>query len=104
MELNEYQQCALRTWIGKEKFVRSFLGVCGEAGELSENLNKYLREDYDEAELKRRAFKELGDVLYYLSVTAHELGFSLEEIAAANVEKLAKRMAEGKIRGDGSDR
>jgi len=104
MKLNEYQQAALRTWIGKEKLVRSFLGVCGEAGELSENLNKFLREDYDEAELKRRAFKELGDVLYYLSVTAHELGFSLEEIAAANVDKLAKRMEKGLIRGDGSDR
>ena len=35
--------------------------------------------------------KELGDVLWYLNTLALSLGFTLEEIACLNVEKLQKR-------------
>jgi NTP pyrophosphatase (non-canonical NTP hydrolase) len=104
MQMSEYQKKCLNTWIGDHKFVRSFLGVCGEAGELSESINKHLRGDFDADELKRRATKELGDVLYYTAVTAHELGINLDDVAEQNIAKLAKRMAEGKIRGDGDNR
>ncbi|MBF0483322.1 MAG: nucleoside triphosphate pyrophosphohydrolase family protein [Candidatus Omnitrophica bacterium] len=104
MELNEYQKKCLNTWIGGEKLIRSFLGVCGEAGELSEGAKKYLRGDFDVEELKKRSIGELGDVLYYVSVCAHELGLTLEEVGKFNNEKLAKRFAEGKIRGDGDKR
>ena len=34
---------------------------------------------------------ELGDVLWYISACADELGLTLAEVAAYNVDKLAKR-------------
>ncbi len=104
MELSEYQKKCLNTWHGDQKLIRAFFGLTGEAGELSERIKKYLRGDYDIEELKKRAFKELGDLLYYTAVAAYELGLDLNEIGAFNIEKLAKRQAEGKIKGDGDDR
>ena len=47
---------------------------------------------------------EMGDVLWYLSVLAHRLGLTLEVVAELNVQKLAKRKAEGKIQGKGDNR
>ncbi|MCA9400675.1 MAG: nucleoside triphosphate pyrophosphohydrolase family protein [Candidatus Omnitrophica bacterium] len=104
MQLSEYQKTCLNTWGGEQKLIRAFLGVAGEAGELSENIKKHLRGDYDLEELKKRSFKELGDTLYYLAVVAHELGLDLDDIAEYNIQKLAKRHAEGKIKGDGEHR
>ena len=48
--------------------------------------------------------KEIGDVLWYVAAMAYELGFTLEEVAESNVEKLTKRNVEGTISGDGDDR
>ncbi len=104
MELNEYQKNALSTWGGEEKLIRAFLGIAGEGGELSEIMKKHLRGDFDIEEVKHRTFKELGDILFYVAITAHELGFELNEIAKHNNDKLAKRMMAGTIKGDGEDR
>lgn len=104
MDFHEYQQKCLNTWFGGQKLVRAFFGVAGEAGELSEKIKKHLRGDYDLEELKKRSEKEIGDTLYYLAVTAHELGLDLGEIAENNIAKLAKRAEEGKIKGDGDNR
>ena len=104
MNLNEYQSKCLTTWGGGQKLIRSFLGVSGEAGEMMECIKKHLRGDYGLDEVKKRAFKEIGDTMYYLAVCAHELGLDLNEIGEHNIEKLAKRMAEGKIKGDGDER
>ncbi len=104
MELGDYQRRCLNTWFGEQKLIRSFLGIAGEAGELSERVKKYLRGDYGIEELRERSFKELGDVLYYVAVTAHELGLNLDDIAEQNIAKLAQRHIDGKIKGDGDDR
>lgn len=104
MELKEYQKLCLNTWQGEERLVRTFFGVAGEAGELCEKIKKHMRGDYDLDELKSRTRKEIGDVLYYLAVMSHELGFELSDIAEDNIAKLAKRQSEGKIQGDGDNR
>ncbi|MFP4472676.1 MAG: nucleoside triphosphate pyrophosphohydrolase family protein [Candidatus Omnitrophota bacterium] len=104
MHLSEYQKQSLKTWGGDQRLIRSFLGVAGEGGEMSECIKKYLRGDFDLEEVKRRAFKEIGDTLYYLAICAHELGLDLDDIAQHNIEKLTKRMADGKIQGDGDER
>jgi len=104
MEFSDYQKKCLNTWFGEEKLIRSFLGVAGEAGELMEKVKKYLRGDYGLEELKERSQKELGDILYYVAVCAHEQGLDLDRLAQQNIDKLAKRQEEGKIKGDGDNR
>lgn len=58
----------------------------------------------DAPELKTMIKKELGDVLWYLTALANELGLSLEEIMEANYTKLMKRKEQDKIKGSGDDR
>jgi len=47
---------------------------------------------------------ELGDTLWYLSLIAHDIGYSLEEIANMNIQKLADRKERNKIGGSGDHR
>jgi NTP pyrophosphatase (non-canonical NTP hydrolase) len=78
------------------------LALTGEAGELANVVKKLVRQsdslapvtvvdDEDRAKLG----EELGDVLWYVSALATELGFTLEEVAKANLTKLAKRYEKG---------
>lgn len=96
-ELNDYQEKALRTWNSaatKEMRLSNFaLGTSGEAGEVSDIVKKHIHHNHplDADEL----IKELGDIMYYLAVGAHELGYTLQEIAEININKLAKRYPEG---------
>ena len=71
------------------------IGMCGEAGEVSELIKKYAYHGYtiDTEHLAR----ELGDVLWYVTYMAHLFGYSLGEIMAMNQEKLAKRYPDGKF-------
>ncbi|MBU4141821.1 hypothetical protein KKE99_03030, partial [Patescibacteria group bacterium] len=48
--------------------------------------------------------KELGDVLWYVSQIASELGLSLEEAASENLKKLFSRKDRGVIKGSGDNR
>lgn len=65
-------------------------GICGEAGEASEHFKKWMR---DGRLNKREAGIELGDTLAYLTWLAKSLGYTLEDIAALNHEKLVARGA-----------
>jgi len=47
---------------------------------------------------------ELGDVLWYVSALANDLGIPLEQVAQWNVDKLQRRMQLNKIKGDGDNR
>ena len=77
------------------------LGLCGEAGEFCEKVKKMRRDRvYD----PRLMALELGDTLWYLAACARELGFSLEDIAQMNIQKLESRNARGTQRGSGDDR
>ena len=71
------------------------MGMCGEAGEVSELVKKYAYHGHamDTEHLAR----ELGDVLWYVSYMAHLFGYSLGEIMEMNQEKLAKRYPDGKF-------
>jgi NTP pyrophosphatase (non-canonical NTP hydrolase) len=82
------------------------LGLTNEAGEVAGKIKKVFRDkDGIISDETREALKaELGDVLWYLSQTATELGLSLDEIAEYNLAKLLDRQARGKIRGDGDNR
>jgi len=94
LTLNEYQKLALRTANpgiknGPPIQLNWALGLCGESGEAAEIVKKHFYHghpvDYDELE------EELGDAMYYLAVFANSFGFTLEEVALHNVEKLRNR-------------
>lgn len=76
------------------------IGMCGEAGEVSELVKKYAYHGrpIDTEHLAR----ELGDVLWYVSYMADLFGYSLGKIMAMNQEKLAKRYPDGKFDADRS--
>ena len=71
------------------------IGMCGEAGEVSELIKKYAYHEHtiDTEHLAR----ELGDVLWYVTYMAHLFGYSLGDIMVMNQEKLAKRYPDGKF-------
>jgi NTP pyrophosphatase (non-canonical NTP hydrolase) len=48
--------------------------------------------------------KECGDLLYYLTCFAKELGYTLEQIADMNANKVLSRQARGVLKGEGDDR
>jgi len=108
MNFNEYSNEILRisklykVSEDKDKELSVFaLGLAGETGEVSELLKKYIRDGLlDEKALA----KELGDVLAYLSLVASYFGFTLEEIAEMNLNKLSKRESKGTLHGSGNER
>ncbi len=51
-----------------------------------------------------KAAHELGDLLWYVSQAAKNLGFTLGEIAAMNLEKLRSRRERGVVKGAGDNR
>jgi len=109
MDLDEYQRGALRTAAPFDKKNELFdlvLGLVGESGEIAEKFKKWVRDlDSDESRIDRAAIaKELGDVLWYAAVLAEYLGLSLDDIATANLAKLASRQDRGVLSGSGDNR
>lgn len=109
MTFKEYQKISRRTAIypnAGENFIYPVLGLCGEAGEVAEKIKKILRDDGGvvSEEKKEELKKELGDVLWYISQLATELGVSLEDIAQANLKKLLSRKKRGALKGSGDNR
>ena len=82
------------------------LGLCGEAGEVAEKVKKVLRDGAGvfDPQVRQSLQLELGDVLWYVAQLATELELSLEEIAEANLNKLASRAARNVIGGSGDER
>lgn len=106
---DEYQREAVSyaTYPDQGKnFVYPILGLAGETGEVAEKVKKIVRDkggivsDEDREAIK----KELSDVLWYVSQEAFELGFTLESVARAGLEKLSGRKQRGTLQGSGDDR
>lgn len=106
VDFKKYQEAARQTRIvaGDNPLVYSTLGLTGEAGELANKVKKILRNDANRDELVAGIKEEMGDVLWYLSSMADDLGVTLEDIAQINLDKLQSRYARGKIKGAGDDR
>ncbi len=69
------------------------LGLTGEAGEFADLIKKHV---YHEHPLdKQEALSELGDVLWYIGLASETLGFTLEDVAQSNRQKLLKRYPNG---------
>ena len=97
MTINEYQQLAMTTLnpdlSEKDVLINGVMGLCGESGEAIDLVKKWLAQGH---ELDREKLaKELGDICWYLAETATAIGYDLEDIMAANIEKLKKRYPQG---------
>lgn len=93
---NEYQKLALRTASEeamKNPILNGVLGLGGETGECSDLVKKHLFQGHELD--KDRMAKELGDVAWYLALTAHGIGYDLETIFQMNVDKLRARYPDG---------
>jgi NTP pyrophosphatase (non-canonical NTP hydrolase) len=120
ISFNEYQQKAFGTAIYPDmgtglSAALSYvtLGLNGEAGEVAEKIKKFIRGDhgpyasltddkFDQVRLE--IMKELGDIMWYLAGLCTELDLNLEDVAQANLDKLASRKERGKIQGNGDNR
>ncbi len=95
MLVNDYQKAALRTEskvynsYASSRIVQGLMGLNGESGEAIDILKKHLFQGHplDRAHLA----KELGDVAWYLAVTADAIGYDLETIFQMNIDKLKER-------------
>ena len=92
MKINEYQVEALRT-AGEADIVNGVLGLCGESGECADMIKKHKFQGHN-LDTEHLA-KELGDVAWYLAISAYSIGYDLETIMQMNVDKLRKRYPEG---------
>lgn len=82
------------------------LGLTNEAGEVAGKLKKVMRDGNGNlTEESRRALaSEAADTLWYLAMLARELGVTLEDMANANIAKLASRAERGTLQGSGDNR
>jgi len=109
MDFKEYQEQSRETAIYPDvgdNWVYPALGLGGEVGEIQEKLKKVIRDKAGviDDEIRALLAKELGDVLWYISQLASELGLSLDSIAGSNIEKLRSRQVRGKLQGSGDER
>ena len=99
MTTNGYQQACLRTEpidakiSGTTRIENGLMGLCGEAGEAMDILKKFLFQGHSLD--KKHLAKELGDVAWYLAVSADALGYGLEDIFQMNIDKLKARYPDG---------
>ncbi|WP_239740543.1 MULTISPECIES: nucleoside triphosphate pyrophosphohydrolase family protein [unclassified Mammaliicoccus] len=97
MELNKYQEIALRTHNVEQNMSEALtnytLGLTGEAGEVADNIKKHIFHGHDLN--KDEIVKELGDVLWYVSSLASMCNVTLDEVAGHNLNKLGNRYPNG---------
>ena len=93
---NEYQKLAMRT-AGTtntgDLLVNGVMGLSGESGECIDIVKKHIFQGHNID--REHLAKELGDVAWYLAVTANSIGYDLETIMQMNIDKLMKRYPEG---------
>ena len=129
MFMNEYQNAAVSTAIYRAK-VEALVEACdpcdpagsavlksllrisytglglGEAGEAQNKIKKILRDSggVPTAEQRKEIAKELGGILWYVANCADEIGYTLDEVAALNIEQLRSRAERGVLSGSGDNR
>lgn len=106
MNINDYQDQAVKTAIYKHPVIYPALGLANEAGEVLGKIKKVLRDNDGDftAEKREEIGAEMGDVLWYIAALARDLNLSMSDIAQCNLDKLNSRMARGVLGGSGDNR
>ena len=88
------------------KILYPTLGLTGEAGEVADKVKKVLRDHNGDFDISKsiEIAKELGDVLWYITAMANDLGFDLDMIAQMNLDKVLSRKHRNVINGEGDNR
>lgn len=107
--LLQYQEQSRKTYKDLEvnsNLTYPVLGMVNEAGEFAGKFKKIFRDKGgvidDETRLALR--DELGDVLWYMTQICTNLGFTLDDLAQVNLEKVLSRLERGTIHGNGDNR
>ena len=124
MTMNQYQDRAMSTCMNTcSNFSYMMLNLVGEVGELASKVAKEIRKgnieigatampnkimpymNEDEWWAKEtELMMEAGDILWQLAGLCTTMGWTLEEIAQRNLDKLSSRKKRGVIDGDGDNR
>lgn len=128
MELNDYQIKAMSTCMDSCRNMSYMaMGLSSEVGEFMGKIAKAIRKgdvhigsESNESDLHysksfledcHRCYQwefdlkhELGDILWFAAGIAEVMGWTLEEVAQENIDKLASRQKRGVIEGNGDNR
>lgn len=124
LTLKEYQVKAMTTCMpSSENFSYMFLNLVGEVGEFASKVAKAIRKEKayiggqneidepndltiinNDADFTEELKREAGDVLWQLSGLCTVMGWSLDDVAQMNLDKLASRKQRGVIDGNGDNR
>lgn len=113
--LDLYQTAAQEYAIYPGGLVYPSMGLASEAGEVLSLVKKLARDEdmhldieYPDSllcpEKRAEIASEVGDCLYYLAMICTDIGYSLEEVADNNIQKLHSRWRRGKLSGSGDNR
>lgn len=121
MTLNEYQDKAMTTCMDScDNFAYMFINLVGEIGEFASKVAKHIRKEKamidSNALITERGINflskdeiydlkaEAGDCLWQLAGLCKVMGWTLEEVAQENLDKLASRQKRHVIDGEGDNR
>lgn len=125
LSLNEYQEKAMKTCMPScDNMAYMLINLMSELGELAGKVSKPIRREtvtfrdnhltpahlFEEddllefADMREEMAFEAGDVLWQLAGVIKRLGYTMEEVAQMNLDKLRSRAERGKIDGDGDHR
>lgn len=112
MTFEEYTKRALATaqFDPSLGLIYPALGIAGEAGEFVDKIKKEVRNNGKRfgsemtEESRLSLLKELGDILWYINQSSDQLGSSLKEVAAMNIQKLEDRRSRNVIKSAGDNR
>lgn len=96
MHMNEYQQAAARTinhlLYPEQQAMHALHGMSSEVGEL----HGLYQKTYQGHEIwNSHLMKELGDLLWFIAEYCTAMGWTLEDVAQLNIDKLKARYPEG---------
>lgn len=100
LTFNKYAEMAMSLRKTQADDVYARENLVGEVGEFF-SLRAKARRDGIPTDYKVRSKKELGDILWQLTAVIEDEGFTLEEVAETNLEKLFDRKARGVLSGSG---
>lgn len=106
--LEDYQNFVRSTKVYDAEYALVYpaLGLASEAGEVAGKLKKLMRDH--EGQLSQEMFeaiiKELGDVLWYVTAVADDLGVTISDVFHINMRKLESRKNRMVLKGEGDNR